>query len=61
MNGDEALIVFVSTLTVPGEGSVRLRVFEHLEFAADGRIARLRAFNDASCLAPVVSPAPVAL
>ncbi len=60
VNGDEALIVFVSTLAVPGEGSVRLRVFEQLEFAADGRIVRLRAFNDAGCLNPaaVLAPAP---
>lgn len=50
VNGDEALVVFISTLTVPDQGSVRLKVFECLEFDADGRIVRLRAFNDPGCL-----------
>ena len=50
VNGDEACIVFESELSVPGQGSVSLEVFETLAFDGEGRIRRLRAYTDKTCL-----------
>jgi steroid delta-isomerase len=50
VNGDEACIVFESELSVPGQGAVTLEVFETLAFDGEGRIRRLRAYNDKTCL-----------
>ncbi|QZP07614.1 nuclear transport factor 2 family protein [Caenibius sp. WL] len=50
VNGNEACIVFESDLAVPGQGAVSLEVFETLAFDQEGRILRLRAYNDESCL-----------
>jgi ketosteroid isomerase-like protein len=48
--GDEALIVFTAHLAVEGQGGAEMQVFENLAFDPQGRIVRLRAFNDASCV-----------
>jgi len=50
VNGDEAIVHFRSDLTLRGEGGVTLEVFETLVFNDKGRIQRLRAYNDATCL-----------
>lgn len=54
VNGDEAFIQFRSDLTVPGQGTVSLDVFETLAFDPAGLIQHLRAFNDATCLHNIV-------
>ena len=41
---------FRSDLSLTGEGEVTLEVFETLVFNDKGRIQRLRAYNDATCL-----------
>ena len=48
--GNEALLVFTATMTVEGQGTARMQVFENLAFDGEGRIVRLRAFNDATCV-----------
>jgi len=48
--GDEALMVFTARMSTPGEGSASMQVFENLAFDGNGKIVRLRAFNDASCV-----------
>jgi limonene-1,2-epoxide hydrolase len=50
VNGDEALVHFRSDLSLAGEGAVTLEVFETLVFNEHGRIQRLRAYNDVTCL-----------
>lgn len=50
VNGDEAIVHFRSDLSLTGEGAVTLEVFETLVFNEQGRIQRLRAYNDATCL-----------
>ena len=51
VHGNEAAVLFRSVLEVEGQGSVSLDVFETLVFDETGRISRLRAYNDATCLA----------
>lgn len=50
VNGDEAFLCFQSDLSLEGQGSVSLKVFETLAFDERGLIQRLRAFNDETCL-----------
>ncbi len=50
VNGDEAMVHFRSDLSLTGEGAVTLEVFETLVFNDKGRIQRLRAYNDVTCL-----------
>lgn len=50
VNGDEAVLSFESTLSLKGEGTVLLTVFETLVFDEDGLIRQLRAYNDETCL-----------
>lgn len=50
VNGEEAVVHFRSDLSLTGEGEVTLEVFETLVFNDKGRIQRLRAYNDATCL-----------
>ncbi|OCC23431.1 hypothetical protein MB02_12520 [Croceicoccus estronivorus] len=50
VNGNEACIVFQSELSVAGQGSVSLEVFETLAFDESCHILHLRAFNDKTCL-----------
>ncbi|WP_380872325.1 hypothetical protein ACFB49_32710 [Sphingomonas sp. DBB INV C78] len=50
VNGDEAFLCFRSNLSLRGEGTVSLSVFETLTFNEHGLIRQLRAFNDETCL-----------
>lgn len=50
VNGNEAVVVFQSTLSVPDQGSATVDIYETLEFNDEGLIKRLRAFNDEGCL-----------
>lgn len=50
VNGDEAFLCFRSDLSLEGQGSVSLKVFETLVFDEHGLIRQLRAFNDQTCL-----------
>jgi len=50
VNGNEAFLQFHSILSVPGQGTVTLDVFETLAFDEQGKIRHLRAFNDETCL-----------
>lgn len=51
VGGNEALVIFTARLSTAEAGAANLRVFENLVFDAAGRIVRLRAFNDAGCIA----------
>ncbi len=50
VNGDEAMVHFRSDLSLTGQGAVTLEVFETLVFNEQGRIQKLRAYNDVTCL-----------
>lgn len=50
VNGNEAFVSFRSELSMPGNGSVSLDVFETLAFDRRGLIQHLRAYNDETCL-----------
>lgn len=50
VNGNEACVVFESVMSVPDQGTVTLEVYETLVFNNQGKIERLRAYNDKSCL-----------
>ncbi|RJF88811.1 hypothetical protein D3874_18980 [Oleomonas cavernae] len=48
--GDEAMVHFTVTMVMPGMGEAAIEGFETLAFDAAGKITRLRAFWDESCL-----------
>ncbi len=48
--GNEAMVHFTVTMAMPGLGEVAIEGFETLAFDDQGKITRLRAFWDESCL-----------
>jgi len=50
MGGSEALVIFNAKLSTDKLGSANLKVYENLAFDSNGKIRRLRAFNDGGCI-----------